>query len=123
MDVDLSKVYDKYGQQLAIVDLTKKKARNKRPFVMMVIGGDAKAENPILNQQLTHFEVHLLMTIVLLMDFDNEFRMSQKELADHFGCHPPRISKAMQILKKKGLIKEIRRGVFFVDPLFASRGK
>ncbi|MGC3001429.1 hypothetical protein ACPF8X_24410 [Streptomyces sp. G35A] len=52
---------------------------------------------------------------------EGELRTTQKELATHFGCSQPKVSKALTQLDKLHLAWKVRRGVLQVNPTYAYR--
>ncbi|MEU2968983.1 replication/maintenance protein RepL [Streptomyces ardesiacus] len=54
-------------------------------------------------------------------DEQGELHATQKELAAHFGCSQPKVSKALTQLDKMHFAWKVRRGVLQVNPTYAYR--
>ncbi|MFH9677409.1 helix-turn-helix domain-containing protein [Streptomyces sp. NPDC017405] len=54
-------------------------------------------------------------------DMDGQLRTTQKQLADHFGCSQPKVSKALGELFTHHFAWKVRRGVLQVNPTFTYR--
>ncbi|MEU5978465.1 replication/maintenance protein RepL [Streptomyces sp. NPDC047315] len=54
-------------------------------------------------------------------DLDGQLRATQKELAEHFGCSQPKVSKALGELFSHHFAWKVRRGVLQVNPTYAYR--
>ncbi|MGW2181230.1 hypothetical protein ACWCXX_24655 [Streptomyces sp. NPDC001732] len=54
-------------------------------------------------------------------DEDGQIRSTQKDLAAHFGCSQPKVSKSLGHLFKHNFAWKVRRGVIQVNPMYTYR--
>jgi predicted transcriptional regulator len=70
---------------------------------------------------LTVMARNLLDHMATEHDEDGQLHATQKQLAEHFGCSQPKVSKALGELFNHHFAWKIRRGVLQVNPTYAYR--
>lgn len=70
---------------------------------------------------LTSMARNLLDHMSTEHDEDGQLRATQKQLADHFGCSQPKVSKALGELFTHNFAWKARRGVLQVNPTYTYR--
>ncbi|MFI9155718.1 hypothetical protein [Streptomyces sp. NPDC053367] len=82
---------------------------------------DTGIQNNLWRFGLTTTARNLLDLMATEHDKDGQIRSTQKQLAEHFMCSQPKISKAMNELFSYHFAWKIRRGVVQVNPTYAYR--